>query len=225
MRTLDIRLVGLAYTAKLARPVFELWGRGAQIVGSLYDALSPYGVTPSQIRLNGNLPHVGDPLITVRIFNENSTVKFAFDRMEFVFNHFTTESFQHVSADIASKHRPGWQKRILNLSSPRTLSRISLTPSFRMPRRLDVLKQINPQKLVSAGDTLGNGITFHNLVPDKGWRTNLTLDLSLQLPGALFIGLSIELDTDKIDYEVFMNEARSYYRTMLAELELQVPVQ
>jgi hypothetical protein len=51
------------------------------------------------------------------------------------------------------------------------------------------------------------------------------LDLSLQLPGALFIGLSIELDTDKIDYEVFMNEARSYYRTMLAELELQVPVQ
>ncbi len=224
MRTLDIRLVGLAYTAKLARPVFELWGRGAQIVGSLYDALSPYGVTPSQIRLNGNLPHVGDPLITVRIFNENSTVKFAFDRMEFVFNHFTTEVFntfpQILQASTAwlAKENPKFK------FSTHTFTYFSHA-FVQDATTADVLKQINPQKLVSAGDTLGNGITFHNLVPDKGWRTNLTLDLSLQLPGALFIGLSIELDTDKIDYEVFMNEARSYYRTMLAELELQVPVQ
>src|ERR1700734_3519974 len=106
-KELDIRLEGLTYTARFAKPLFDLRGRGGRRVGALYEALSPYGVTLGNIVVHGVVPNSAEPVITVWV-RGNSTVKFAFDRVEFAINAFTQEFFETLPKLFKSS--TGWIK-------------------------------------------------------------------------------------------------------------------
>src|SRR5260221_9316584 len=92
---LELRLESLTSSARFARVVFSLWGKGGEIVGPLYDALSPYGVTIGNIVVTGAMPNSSEPVVTVWV-RGTSTVKFAFDRIEFALNGLTDEFFERI---------------------------------------------------------------------------------------------------------------------------------
>jgi len=221
LKELDIRLESLNYTAHFARPPFDLWGKGREIIAPLYEALSPYGVTLGNIVINAGAASAADPVVTV-VLQGNSTVKFAFDRLEFAFNNSSQEFFESIPKLL--KDCSSWLKREL--------------PGFKFASHnfayfchalvkdstaKNVLDTVNPKLLKSAGLSMGNGSIFHNSVTDKNWTTRIWFDYSQSVPGALFLALFIDTVTEELDYETTMVDARTYFRSVLAEVNLTLP--
>lgn len=218
---LDIRLESLNYTARFAKPTFGLWGKGSAIIKPLYEALSPYGVTLGNIVVTGSVANSADPIVTVWV-RGNSTVKFAFDRLEFAFNGVTQDFFESLPKLLTDCTK--WIKGEL--------------PEFKFASHnfgyfchamvkesnaKDVLDAVNPKALKSAGSSIGNGSILHNSVTEKNWTTRIWFDHSQAVPGALFVALVIDTVTEELDYEATMIDARAYFRAVLAEVNLTLP--
>jgi hypothetical protein len=220
-KTLDIRLAGIAYTATFERPAFKYWGKGGDLVAALYEAMSSYNITLANIIVSGHLANSSESLITVRMPDENSTLKFAFNRLDFSLNGLTTESIRQVPSIF--RDGTSWLRKDSAFKfSKHSFAYYSHAFVSKMTRD-EVLGSINPRKLRSAGESLGTGAVFHSFVPKKGWRTRLTFEHSVPIQGAVFIGLFIELEKDVVDYDEMFREAREYYREILAELDLELP--
>ena len=220
-KELDIRLESLTYTARFAKPLFSLWGKGGEIVGPLYDALSPYGVTIGNIVVTGAMPNSAEPVVTVWV-RGNSTVKFAFDRIEFALNGLTDEFFERIPKLF--RDCTGWIKG----EQPKCRFASHNFGYFchvmvKNSTAREVLDALNPKTLKAAGSSMGNASTFHCSVPAKNWTTRIMFDHSLAVPGALFIALIIDTVTDELDYEALMLDGRTYFRSVLAELDLTLP--
>ncbi len=220
-KELDIRLENLTYTVRFAPPVFHLWGRGGEVVGPLYDALSPYGVTLGNILVHSGVANAADPMITVWV-RGNSTVKFAFDRIEFALNNFTQEFFEEFPRLF--RDCTGWLRR-----EPSTVRFASHSFGYFCHAMVKnstvkaVLESINPRTLRSAGSSTGTSTIFHNSVSDKNWTTRVWFEQSQTFPGGLFIALNIDTITEELDYEATMVDARAYFRSVLAEVDLALP--
>jgi len=223
-KTLNTRMASLSYTARYLRPILEYWGNGGKIVGSFYDALSPHGVTLSNFQVSGSVPNVAHPVVTVQMLNNAATLRFSFDHLEFAFNFVTQENFESIPKILDAS--TGWlQKDVPGFRFSNHIFAYYCHAFIQDATIAQVLSDINPRSLPVAGESFGHGTVFHSLVADKGWRTSFTFDHSLLLPGSLFIGLSIEMDTPKVDYQNLLIEGRAYYRSVLAELGFEVPKQ
>jgi len=217
-KELDIRIESLTYTARFAKPLFSLWGKGGEIVGPLYDALSPFGVTLGNIVVNTGAANSADPVITVWV-RGNSTVKFAFDRIEFAFNGFTEEFFRALPKLF--RDSTGWIKPKCKFASHNFGYFCHAMVKNSTAR--EVLDTVNPKTLRAAGSSMGNASTLHSSVSAKNWTTRITFDNSQAVPGALFIALIIDTVTDELDYEAVMLDARTYFSSVLAEVDLTLP--
>lgn len=219
-RELDIKLENLTYTLRFARPAFHLWGRGGAVIGPLYDALSAFGVTLGNILVH-SAPNAAEPVVTVWV-RGNSTVKFAFDRLEFALNNYDQEFFEQfpkLFRDCTS-----WLRRepsVVRFASHSFGYFCHATAKDSTAKV--VLESINPRTLRSGGSSTGTGSIFQNSVPDKNWTTRLWFEESRAFPGAIFIALSIDTLTEELDYEATLVDARAYFRSVLAELDLTLP--
>ncbi len=218
--TLDLRHESLGYTGNFARPTFELWGAGGIIVSQLYDALSPYRVNLQNFKLAGALPSAADTVLTVQV--GSTVLKFSFEKIEVTFTGFSEEEFQAIPKFLEAstiwlgKAVPGF------LFSSHQIQYFS--HSFLKEGSVDeFLKATNPKPLRSAGFDLGTGAIFHHSVPEKKWVTQLTLDRSQYIPGSLFIGLSIGIETGPVNYDSLLGEGRAYFANALGELGLSLP--
>lgn len=70
---------------------------------------------------------------------------------------------------------------------------------------------------------MGNASTFNSAVTSKNWTTRISFDHSLAIPGALFIGLFIDTNTEELDYNATLIDARAYFRSILEEVGLTLP--
>src|ERR1019366_5294600 len=199
---LDIRQENLVYTARFAKPVFDLWGKGGQIIQPLYEALSPFGVTLGNIVLHGNVANSAEPVITIWL-RGNSTVKFAFDRIDFAINGFTQDFFEMLPQLFGAS--TGWIKNQLPKFKFGSHSiGYGCHASVKNSTVKEILDRLQPNTLRTAGVSLGAGSIFYNSVTEKNWKTRIWFDQSQALPGALFIGLLIETTTEELDYEAMM---------------------
>ncbi len=220
-KELDIQQGNLVYTARFARPVFHLWGKGGQIVQPLYEALSPYGVTVGNIVLHANVANSAEPVLTIWV-RGNSTVKFAFDRIEFVINGPTQEFFEMLPRLFAAS--TGWIKNeVPKFKFASHSFGYGCHASVKNSTVKEILDSLHPKTLKTAGVSLGSGSIFYNSVTDKNWKTRLWFDQSQAFPGALFISLLIESTTEEMDYEAMMIDGRDYFRSILAEVNLTLP--
>lgn len=220
-KELDIQRESLTYTARFAKPLFNLWGRGGAIVEALYEALAPYGVTLGNIVISANVVNAAEPVITVWV-RGSSTVKFAFDRVEFALHDFTQDFFEALPKLF--KDSLGWVKT--EAPKVRFAShnfgyychgpvKDSTTKAF--------LETINPKMLKSAGVSRGNATIFNNSVSDKNWTTRIWFDHSQLIPGALFVALIIDTVTEELDYPATLVDGRTYLRSVLSEVDLALP--
>jgi|SRR6516165_142115 hypothetical protein len=221
VKELDVRLESLHYTPRFARPLFEFWGNGGKVLHPLYEALSPHGVTLSNFQISPNVPNASGVVITVGIAG-NSTAKFAFDRMEFVLNNFTREFFQsipklfHDCTEWIKHAVPDFKFASHTIGYfCHAFLKDSTTKEF--------LDTISPKTLRSAGSNLGSGTTFHYYEVEKNWQVRLLFDHSVVLPGSLFIGFVIETTTEQIDYGRMLTDGRTYFQSVLQELNLHLP--
>lgn len=220
-KDLDIRLEILTYAARFAKPLFGLWGKGGQILAPLHEALSPYGVTLGNIVVHAAVANAAEPLVTVWV-RGNSTVKFAFDRVEFALHNFTQDFFEAFpklfedSTKWLKKEVPQFKFASHNLA-------YFCHCMVRGSNPKAVLDAIHPKPLKSAGLSRGNASTFNSAVASKNWTTRIAFDHSLAIPGALFIGLFIDTNTEELDYNATLIDARAYFRSILAEVDLTLP--
>lgn len=220
-RELDVRLESLTYTARFARPIFDLWGKGAQIIEPLYEALAPFGVTLGNIVVHSNVLNSADPVATVWV-RGNSTVKFAFDRIEFSINALTPEFFESLPKMFDAS--TAWIKdQVPKFRFALHTFGYSCHAMVRNSTAKEVLDAINPRAITAAGLNMGSGSIFHNVVAANNWDTRILFDHSQGFPGGLFIALVIETKTEKLDYETTMTDGRNYFRSVLNELNLVLP--
>jgi hypothetical protein len=218
---LDIRSATINYTVRFDRPVFELWGRGDKIVRSLYDALSGYGITLASVTVAGGLPNAAEPVITVRMHTD-STVKFAFDRIEFNFNNFSQEFFSTLP--VLYQNCIAWLRREapeLKLAQHNFAYFCHALAKGAESR--EILARINPHRISEMGENLGSGAIIHSFLRDKNWLTRFWFDFSNAVPGGLFIALFIDVTADELNYQQTWDDARAYYRRVLTEVDLSLP--
>jgi hypothetical protein len=218
---LDLKQEFVSYVARYERPVFELWGAGATIAKSMYDAFLPFGVPLSNFQLASVLPNASEPIVTVKL-GDVGTCKFAYDRTESVFANFTEEFFAQIPSVLAAS--TNW----LHATVPtvKISSHNFVWYSHCLLKKgdgMEYLKQLNPKRLSGGGVNLGTGLIFNFLVPDSQWKTQLMLDNSALIPNGLFLNLSINIKADKLNYDKIMLESREYLGSLLQELDLQLP--
>jgi hypothetical protein len=215
--TLDIRQESLSYSAKFARPPFPLWGHGGRIVGGIFEALAPYGVTLRNIQVSSSVPTAADPVVSAQI--GTTVLKFSFEKIEVAFSGFTEEEFLGIPKFLQLS--TGWVQKEFPFASHEVLY---FAHCFLTGIAADeFLRTINANRIKSGGTDLGTGVSFYRAVPEKLWTTKLTMDKSLHFSGALFIGLTIAVASGTVDYEALLKEGREYFVNALAELGLAVP--
>ncbi|MFI5098603.1 MAG: hypothetical protein ACHQT6_11580 [Candidatus Acidiferrales bacterium] len=219
--TLDLQHESLLYTASFANPPFELWGgAGGGIVKELYKALAPYKVTLQQFQLSSGMASAGDTVVTVRI--GNTTLKFAFDKLEVTFASFSEEEFQGIPKFLTSV--TGWLTRTskdFRFSSHHVAYH---SHSFLKGTAVDdFLRTLTSSHASLGGLNLGGGISLYRMVPDKKWLAELFVDKSRHLSGSLYIGLSLQIEGNTIDYESLLTDGREYLVGILALLDLELP--
>ncbi len=214
---LDIRYESLAYTARFARPPFELWGAGGKVVREIYEALAPYKVTLRHFQLSSSISSAADTIVTVQM--GTTVLKFSFEKIEVSFSGFSDEEFRGIPKFLQLS--TGWLGKEFQFASHEVAY---FMHSVLKEKDVDeFLGTINPNPIKSAGINLGDGAIFNRAVPDKSWITQLTIDRSQHVPGALFIGLNITIVTGLIRYESLLVEAREYFANAIGELGLAVP--
>ncbi len=215
--TLDIRHESLAYTARFARPPFALWGAGGRIVGGIYEALTPYNVTLQNIHLSPSVSSPADVIVTVQL--GATVLRFSYEKIEVTFSRFSEEEFRgipkflHLSTSWLGKDFP-------------FASHQSFYYSHSFLREMtvdDFLRTMTTKTVKSAGIDLGSGVIFHRAIPQKSWITQLTVDKSQGIPGALFIGLNVSVTGGTLDYDSLFADGREYFGNALAELGLILP--
>ncbi len=218
--TLDLRHETLGYTGNFARPTFELWGAGGVIVRQIYEALSPYKVSLQNFQLASALSSAADTILTVQV--GSTLLKFSFEKVDVTFTAFSEEEFQAIPNFLNAS--TAWLGRSVPDFQFSTHQIQYFSHSFLKEASADeFLKATNPKKLKSAGFDLGTGAIFHRSVPQKKWVTQLILDRSQSIPGALFIGLSIRIEAGLVNYDSLLVEGRTYFGEFLGELGLTLP--
>lgn len=220
--TLDLQHESLAYTGNFARPTFELWGAGGTVVKEIYEALSPYKVSLQNFQLAPSLSSAADAILTVNVVN--TVLKFSFVKIDVSFTSFSEEEFQGIprflkaSTDWLAKAVPSFSfaSHEVQYFSHSLLKEVSVD---------DFLRSVNPRTLKSAGFDLGAGAIFHRSVPERKWVARLMLDRSQYIPGALFVGLSIKIESGLVDYESLLTQGRGYFQESIGELGLTLPDQ
>lgn len=214
---LDLQTESLRYTARFARPPFELWGQGGRIVGGLYDALKPYNVTLRNIQVSGSVPTAADVVVTVQL--GSTVLKISFERIEIAFAGFTEEEFNGIPQFIQTA--TGWIQKDYAFASHEAFY---FSHSFLKAVTTDeFLKTISPNPIKSAGTDLGTGMSFYRSVPEKHWMTRLTLDRSQSIAGGLYIGLDLAVASGTVDYASLLSEGRAYFINVIGELGLALP--
>lgn len=218
---LDLQHESLAYTANFRRPPFELWGGGGGgVVRALYDALSPYNITLQQIQLSPSLSTAGDAVVTVRL--RQTVLKFSYEKIEVSFNEFSESEFQAIPKFLNAA--TGW----LTQDAPRATFASHYVQYFSHSALKDkpvdeFLLGLNPKPILSEGINLGGGVIFNHVVPSKNWIVQLTIDRSQFIAGALFIGLSIRVESPKVEYDSLLVEGRELFGKAIAQCGLSLP--
>jgi hypothetical protein len=218
---LDLKQEFVSYVARYERPVFELWGAGATIAKSMYDAFQPFGVPLSNFQLASVLPNASEPIVTVKL-GDVGTCKFAYDRTEAVFANFTEEFFASIPKVLDAS--TSWLHAVVPTFKISSHSFVWYSHSLlKSGNGMEYLKKLNPNRLSSGGANLGTGLIFNFLVPNSQWKTQLMLDNSAMIPNGLFLNLTINIKADKLNYDKIMLESREYLGSLLQELDLQLP--
>jgi hypothetical protein len=218
---LDLKQEFVTYLARYDRPVFELWGAGATIAKSMYNAFLPFDVPLSNFQLASALPNASEPILTIKL-GDVGTCKFAYDRIEAVFANFNEEFFAQIPSVLAAS--TSWLHAAVPTLKISSHSFVWYSHSLlKSGSGMDYLKQLNPKRLSSGGTHLGTGLIYHFLVPTNKWKTQLMLDNSALIPNGLFLNLTINIDADKLDYDKIMLDSREYLGSLLQELDLQLP--
>ena len=158
-----------------------------------------------------------DTVITVQI--GTTILKFSFEQIEVAFSRFSEAEFSGIPKFL--KLSTSWLGEGFQFASHQA---IYYSHSFLKEMTTDdFLRTINPKPIKSAGIDLGSGAVFHRAIPEKSWITQLTVDKSQGIPGALFIGLSILIAGGKLDYDSLLGDGREYFRNALGELGLILP--
>ena len=218
---LDVQHEQLTYTGRYSRPLFELWGDGGKIVGGIYDALQPYRVRLSDIRVEPGQTTASDPIVTAGIAG-GGVCRFAFDRLELTFSSFSEESLKQIPAIISAS--TGW----IRTTVP-TIKFHSHLTVYHAHAKLtgavvgEFLKTLGQRNLKSAGIDRGSGAIYNYEIPDFGWTTQLVIDSSLLVSGGLYLMLSIATNRDRLDYGALLVQGRSYLSGILQELDLHFP--
>ena len=215
--TLDTRFESLSYTARFAHPPFELWGKGGLMVRGIHEALAPYNITLQNIHLTSAMASAADTVITVQI--GTTILKFSFEQIEIAFSRFSEEEFRGIPRFL--KMSTSWLGEGFQYASHQ-ITYYSHSFLKEMPTD-DFLRTINPTPIKSAGIDLGSGAVFHRAIPQKSWITQLTIDKSQGISGALFIGLTISIAGGKLDYDSLLADGREYFRNALSDLGLILP--
>lgn len=218
--TLDLRHESLLYTGNFARPTFELWGAGGTIVRQLYEALSPYKVSLQSFQLAAALSSAADTVLTVHI--GSTVLKFSFEKIDVTFTGFNEKEFQDIPKFLQAS--TVWLGKIVPdfLFGSHEVQYFS--HSFLKEASVDdFLRTTSPRTMKSAGFDLGTGAILHRSVPERKWVTRLMLDRSQYIPGALFVGLSIRIETGVVDYESLLAQGRGYFLESVDQLGLSLP--
>jgi hypothetical protein len=218
---LDVRHENLSYVGRFASPPFKLWGAGGIIVKHLLEALAPHGVSLQNFKAPGSNPTVADPVITIDIPNVGYA-KFGFDKIEFNITNFTSDFLR--AFPVILHNCTSW---IGEFESDFRLSShyfSYFTHAFVKDATAEtILKSVNPKGLKSGGISVGNGAIFNYSIPEKSWETQLTVDRSRYLNGAVFVNLSITISDGTPNYDKILSEGRIYLRNVLSDLELFIP--
>lgn len=217
---LDLQQETLIYTGNFARPIFELWGAGGTIVREMYEALSPYKVNLQNFQLAGALASAADTVLTVQI--GSTILKLSFVKVDVSFTGFSEEEFQGIPKFLQAS--TGWLSKVIPDFVFASHEFQYFSHSFLKDASVDdFLRTTYPRTVKSAGFDLGTGVVFHRSVPERKWVTRLMLDRSQYIPGALFVGLSIKIETKLLDYESLLIQGRGYFQESIAPLGLTLP--
>jgi hypothetical protein len=218
--TLDLQQETLTYTGNFARPTFELWGAGGIIVRETYEALSPYKVSLQNFQLAGALSSAADTVLTIHV--GSTVLKFSFVKIDVSFTGFSEEEFQGIPKFLQAS--TGWLGKVMPnfLFASHEIQYFSHS-LLKDASVDDFLRSTYPRSPKSAGFDLGTGVIFHRSVPERKWVTRLMLDKSQYIPGALFVGLSIKIESGSLDYESLLNQGRAYFQESIGQLGLSLP--
>lgn len=220
MNELRVQRNEILHIAHFEKPILGLWGEGKTLIEGLYGAFSPFGTSLGDIRNESSSLNPADQVVAVNV-GLVGVHRFRFDRLETAFFNFGDDFLTAIPKILDAS--TNWLRKPVpsaRFSSHQfTYSCHSLVAEGESARRV---LRFAERPSTSAGRSIGSGVILNWELEDKGWVTRLLLDKSVLFPKGLFLMFSLTVKTDKVDYASILSEGRTYFDSVLSELELKL---
>lgn len=218
MTRLIVQKNQISYVGIFSKPIFSLYGKGEIILAGLYDILTPYQITIADIRSETS-SSLSDQSIVVSL-GIGSTFKFSLDRIELTLYDYHEQQFWDFP-DILKRSEEWLRSSIADFSFQTHLFTYASQNALSEESSQEFLLRFSNVDIPGVGISEGTGMIFHWNVPEKGWRSQLTLDHSLAVLNGLFLQYLIRMETDKINYKEIVTAGKSTLDLALAQIGLE----
>ena len=209
----------LAYMGTFMVPVLELWGQGGILLKDIYDALSPFGISLSDMRSEAVTSDVSGQAIRVSLTNIG-TYQFRFDRIESTFVNFSDQVLAEIPKYLAAgtswlrKRSPQFKFGVHRF----VYSGHGMLKEGGAAGRLELAAR----PIVGSGENLGTGAIYHWRVADKAWTLQLIVDRSTLIPGGVYLMFVLEVARDHVDFWELLGQGRKLFEDATASLDMIV---
>jgi hypothetical protein len=221
MAKLIVHQEQLTHTAYFSKPVLHLWADGKRIVQGLYGAFNQFGMTLSDMRVEGINP--GEQMISVTL-GLGGIHRFKFDHVETTLFQISEDDYRRLpfilDASLAWIRESDSQFRVSSHHFTHTVHAALEEESIET-----FLNRIGPAAPKSGGGvSKGSGVIFRWESTEKHWQTRLVLDESISVPKGLFVMFSLISNVDGLNFAQTAQEARDCYYSILKELGIEVDI-
>lgn len=189
------------------------------MVEGIYRAFNDYGVGLEDIKLDSSLDYSS---FGVNVdLSQLGDYKFGFEHVEWSVSGISDEDVVRIP-DVLSRGE-GWLRSIIpNFAFKQHGFNYYCHSLLSEGTSQEFLREFSKMDIPGVGENLGSGLIFHWLLPEQGWRMNLTIDHSnLFPPHGLFIEQDIIADSDNIDYVNLIVSSQALLRDILAKVGLE----
>jgi len=221
IRQLFARRNQINYTGLLHAPVVD-WLQNLTVPAqALLEAFGSYGFGVESLQILGAGPAAAQHAVQMLFgFQGSYTVKL--DRCEAAFYDLDEKGMVRAVQLLADADQAlrRYSKMFKMKSHQITYS---VHASIDGGRAIEVLRPFVATVPKTGGSCEGNGFSFRFSLPQKGWQTTLTLEMSQVVVDGLFIYFVIHTGADRLDFPQLLVDGRSYLRGVLQELGFWFP--
>ncbi len=225
---LNVTRADLSFEAVFPEPQFALFQNTPGLLRHLFARLTKHGLRLQDMRIErGGLtttsaPSVWDFHVLCYLFNLSITIRVRVDRVEVYWSEVPRDHF-HKFAEATVDALAAVQSHLGQKQFSTHAVAVGLHAMLEGQTAQQYLSRFVANVPAGLGSLSGNGVVFYFGPQDERLLSSVTLDVSILVPGALYVRPQAVWDATPIDIATLPTRVESLVRNVLTSFDLELP--